>query len=211
MIIVLGLIAAGVFVGWVVGHYATPGKTKTVTVAAGGAAPATTITAAPAFSTSDLAADPTDNWITNGGSLSNQRYSTLNEITTSNIAGLKGVWRTHLKSGLAAKYSAESQPLEYDGVIYVPTGEDDVFAISADTGKILWKHAGNLDQTISTVCCGWESRGVALGDGKVYIGRLDGKLQAYTRKRARPSGRRRCCPGSRGTRSRPHRSTSTAW
>jgi alcohol dehydrogenase (cytochrome c) len=185
MLIVIGLVAAGVFVGWVVGHYATPGKTKTVTVAIGGgttATPAVAITAAPAFSTSDLAADPSDNWLTNGGSLFNQRYSPLDEITTSNISGLKGVWRTHLKSGLAAKYSAESQPLEYDGVIYLPTGQDDVFAISADTGKILWKHAGKLNETISTVCCGWESRGVALGDGKVYIGRLDGSLEAYDQK-----------------------------
>jgi alcohol dehydrogenase (cytochrome c) len=185
MILVLGLVAAGVLVGWVVGHYTTLGsKTVTVTVAGGttGASTAAAITAAPAFSTSELAADPTDNWITNGGSLLNQRYSPLSEITTSNISGLKGVWMTHLKSGLAAKYSAESQPLVYDGVIYVPTGEDDVFAISADTGKILWKHAGKLSQTISTVCCGWESRGVGLGDGKVYIGRLDGKLEAYDQK-----------------------------
>jgi alcohol dehydrogenase (cytochrome c) len=183
MILVAGLVAAGVLVGWVVGHYTTLGsKTVTITVAGGSTTPATAITAAPAFSLTDLAADPTDNWITNGGSLLNQRYSPLAEITTSNISGLKGLWMTHLKSGLAAKYSAESQPLAYDGVIYVPTGEDDVFAVSADTGKILWKHAGNLSQTISTVCCGWESRGVALGDGKVYIGRLDGKLEAYDQK-----------------------------
>jgi alcohol dehydrogenase (cytochrome c) len=185
MILVLGLVAAGVAAGWVVGHSETT-TSKTVTVAAGSvpttAAPAVAITTAPAFSTSELAADPTDNWITNGGSLLNQRYSPLTEITTSNVSGLKGVWMTHLKSGLAAKYSAESQPLEYDGVIYVPTGEDDVFAISADTGKIIWKHPGNLSQTISTVCCGWESRGVALGDGRVYIGRLDGKLEAYDQK-----------------------------
>ena len=81
MILVLGLIGAGVFVGWVIGHYADR-QTKTVTVAAGSASPAapTKINAAPAFSIDDLAADPTDNWITNGGSLSNQRYSPLTEI-----------------------------------------------------------------------------------------------------------------------------------
>jgi alcohol dehydrogenase (cytochrome c) len=183
MVLVLALIFAGAFVGWVVGHYTTLGSsTKTVTAAAGGGAatgPTAAITPAPAFSTSELAADPTNDWITNGGSLLNQRYSPLSEITTANISGLKGVWMTHLKSGLAAKYSAESQPLEYNGVIYIPTGQDDVFAVDATTGKILWKHPGNLNQTISTVCCGWESRGVALGDGKVYIGRLDGKLEAY--------------------------------
>lgn len=137
------------------------------------------ISRAPAFSIDELAAAPADNWITNGGSLSNARYSPLTEINSSNVAKLKGVWRTHLRgSALAAKYSAESQPLEYDGVIYLPTGEDDVFAVSADTGKILWEYQAHLDQAISVICCGWVSRGVALGDGKVYIGQLNGKLVA---------------------------------
>ena len=133
------------------------------------------IKTAPAFSTDDLWQTASDDWITNGGSTSNQRYSSLDEINDSNVQNLKGVWLTHLrKSGLAAKYSAESQPLEYQGVIYVPTGQDDVFAVSADTGEILWEYKAHLDQTISVVCCGWESRGVALGEGKVYIGQLDG-------------------------------------
>ena len=109
----------------------------------------------------------------------NQRYSPLADVTTKNVAQLKGVWLTHLRtSGVAAKYSAESQPLEYKGVIYVPTGADDVFAVSVATGKILWQYQAHLDKRISTACCGWESRGVALGDGKVYIGQLDGRLVA---------------------------------
>ena len=141
------------------------------------------IASAPAFSTDELDALPTDNWITNGGSLANQRYSPLNEINSSNVSRLNGVWHTHLRgSALAAKYSAESQPLVYNGTIYVPTGEDDVFAVNAETGAIRWQYQANLDQKISTVCCGWESRGVALGDGKVYIGQLDGNLVALDQK-----------------------------
>ena len=185
MTLIAGLIAAGVFVGWIIGHYATPGHTKTVTVAAGQTAvqESSGITPAPAFSMADLAADPKENWLTNGGSLSNQRYSPLDRIDTGNVSELKGVWMTHLDgSATAAKYSAESQPLVYDGVIYVTTGEDDVFAVSADTGKVIWKYTGDLDQTISVVCCGWESRGVAIGEGMVFLGRLDGKLVALDQK-----------------------------
>jgi quinohemoprotein ethanol dehydrogenase len=149
----------------------------------GGGSSSATIQSAPAFSTQDLAALPTDNWITNGGSLANQRYSPLTEIDASNVSRLNGVWHTHLRgSALAAKYSAESQPLVYQGTIYVPTGQDDVFAVNAETGKIRWQYKANLDQKISTVCCGWESRGVALGDGKVYIGQLDGNLVALDQK-----------------------------
>ena len=59
-------------------------------------------------------------WTTNGGATSNQRYSTLDEIDTSNVSQLKGVWRTHLNGvAMAAKYSGESQPVVQDGVIYV--------------------------------------------------------------------------------------------
>ncbi len=141
------------------------------------------ISPAPAFSADELNALPGENWITNGGSLANQRYSPLDEIDTSNVAQLKGVWRTHLQgSATASKYSAEAQPIVYDGVVYVPTGEDDVFAVSVDTGKILWTYKGSLDETISTVCCGWLSRGVAIGEGKLYLGKLDGSLVALDQK-----------------------------
>jgi quinohemoprotein ethanol dehydrogenase len=141
------------------------------------------IEAAPAFSADDLTAEPTDRWITNGGTLSNQRYSPLDEIDTDNVAQLKGVWMTSLKgSGTAAKYSAEAQPIVYQGTMYVPTGADDVFAVDVGTGEIVWEYRAHLEQTISTVCCGWLSRGVAIGDGKVYLGQLDGKLVALDQK-----------------------------
>ena len=111
--------------------------------------------------------------------MSNQRYSTLDDIDTSNVAQLKGVWRTDLNgSGVAAKYSGESQPIVQDGVIYITTGNDDVFGVSVDSGKIQWEHKSNISQEISTICCGWLNRGVAIGDGRLYMGQLDGKVVA---------------------------------
>jgi quinohemoprotein ethanol dehydrogenase len=182
MTLVAGLIFAGAFVGWVVGHYATSSvATKTVTVSASAGSPesGSDIRAAPSFSADDLSALPTEDWPTVGGSLRNERYSPLTQIDTSNVDQLKGVWRTHLDgSGVAAKYSAESQPVVYKGVIYITTGEDDVFAVSVATGKVLWKRTSGISQKISTVCCGWLNRGVAIGDGRVYLGQLDGKVVA---------------------------------
>ena len=133
---------------------------------------------APAFTAQQLSQSPVDNWITNGGTLRNDRYSPLRLINASNVAQLKGVWMTQLPGATAAKYSAEAQPLEYNGVIYISTGADDVFAVSVDTGKVLWRYRAHLDPAISTVCCGWLNRGVAIGDGKIFIGQLDGKLVA---------------------------------
>ena len=120
-----------------------------------------------------------DGWITNGGNVYNQRYSPLARINKDNVATLKPAWRTHLNgSGTDSKYSGQAQPLVYDGVIYIPTGANDVFALDADTGEILWTYEANLDPNITVICCGWMSRGVALGDGKVFSGQLDGKLVA---------------------------------
>ena len=93
------------------------------------------------FAADRLVAPPTDAWPTNGGNLYNQRYSSLNQIDTTNVAELKGVWRARLRgSGVAPKYSGEGQPVVHDGVAYISTGANDVFALSIDTGEILWQY-----------------------------------------------------------------------
>jgi quinohemoprotein ethanol dehydrogenase len=141
---------------------------------------AVTITPAPAFTSTDLSTNPGVNWITNGGAINNQRYSTLSQITSANAAGLKQVWHIHLGSGSAAKYSAEATPLVYNGVMYMVTGNDDASALDATTGQTLWTYQSHIDQTISTACCGWDNRGLALGGGLVYNAQLDGNLVALS-------------------------------
>lgn len=133
---------------------------------------------APALTAEDLTAQPTSAWLTNGGTVYNQRFSPLDEINTGNVSGLKGTWLTTLDSLADAKYSDEAQPIAYDGKLYVPTGNDDVFRVDVATGKVDWKYSSEIDENITTVCCGWLSRGVAIGEGKVFIGQLDGKLVA---------------------------------
>ncbi len=133
----------------------------------------------PAYSAQQLVAQPTRDWPGAGGNIYNQRFSPLDQINRDNVQGLKGVWRTHLDgSGLEPKYSGEASPVVHDGVLYISTGANDVFALAVESGSILWKYQANLSQTISTVCCGWANRGVVLGDGRVYMGQLDGKLVA---------------------------------
>jgi alcohol dehydrogenase (cytochrome c) len=142
---------------------------------------------APAFSGDDLTALPTDGWITNGGNVYNQRYSPLDQINRANVGELKAVWRARLDgSGAGPRHSGEAQPIVYDGVVYIVTGDNDVFAISVDTGETLWKYEANLDPEISTACCGWTSRGLGLGDGKIFVGQLDGKLVALDQKTGEP-------------------------
>lgn len=134
---------------------------------------------APAFSAAQLGRLPTEGWITNGGDLFNRRFSPLTQINHDNVSNLQPVWRTHLNgSGIGPQYSGEAQPIIFEGVIYVVTGANDVFALRVDSGAILWTYEAELDPAINTICCGWTSRGVGLGDGKVFVGQLDGKLVA---------------------------------
>ncbi|MET0291364.1 MAG: PQQ-binding-like beta-propeller repeat protein [Steroidobacteraceae bacterium] len=131
------------------------------------------------FSSQALSALPRDGWRTNGGNLYNQRYSPLQAINRDNVAQLKGVWRTHLDgSGLGPQFSGAAQPIVHEGRIYLATGANDVFALDAVTGAILWTYSAKLDPKMSTVCCGWTNRGVGLGGGKLFFGTLDGRLIA---------------------------------
>jgi quinohemoprotein ethanol dehydrogenase len=129
-----------------------------------------------------LTAHPTTSWPTNGGNLYNHRYSPLTAINRANVTQLKGVWRTRLRgSGSQPQYSGFAQPLVYDGVAYLSTGANDVFALSIDSGEILWQYEAKLDPNITSVCCGWNNKGVAISEDKVFIGHLDGRLTALDR------------------------------
>jgi len=133
----------------------------------------------PVFAMSELLAAPRTGWITNGGNLFNQRYSPLEQINAENVGQLKAHWKTHLNgSGVGPRYSGQAQALVYEGVLYTITGANDVFALDVETGEILWEYSAGLDPANVNVCCGWTNRGVAMGDGKIFFGRLDARLIA---------------------------------
>src|ERR1700759_4789018 len=135
------------------------------------------IAAAPAFTTEETYEHAGDNWVTNGGGTTNDRFSTLDEINTENVKELKGDWMTKIgKDATAAKFSVEGQAIEYEGTIYASDGADDVFALDASTGEQLWTYEPHLpaDPLGEVVCCGWDNRGVAIGDGMVFVSQLNG-------------------------------------
>jgi alcohol dehydrogenase (cytochrome c) len=139
------------------------------------------IKTAPAFKPAELTALPSDNWITNGGNIYNQRYSPLTQINRDNVKQLKALWRTGMGSGAGPGTAGQAQILEYEGVIYVPNGVNDVFAIDVESGRILWTYHGNPDPKGGSPI-GKGSRGVALGEGKVFVGHTDAQLAALDQK-----------------------------
>ena len=145
-----------------------------------------TIPLAPAFAPTDLVPPARADWATNGGDYGQTRYSALNEVTKSNVRRLKAKWHIHLNgSATGSKYKGEGTPLVYKGIMYTITGAGDVFALDATNGMILWQYSAQLPQAISSVCCGWAHRGLALGDGKVYVARLDATLVALAQQTGR--------------------------
>ncbi len=140
-----------------------------------------TITPAPAFAPLDLASPAGADWATNGGDYGQTRYSSLKEVTKKNVRRLRPAWHVRFGgSGVGSKYKGEGTPLVYKGVMYTVTGANDVFAIDATDGTILWRYDAHLPPTITTVCCGWANRGLALGDGRVYLARMDATLVALS-------------------------------
>src|SRR5215213_11790571 len=139
------------------------------------------ITSAPAWTPAEQAQLPERDWIQTGGDLGQKHYSALTQINKGNVGSLKVAWKANLDgSGTASKYRNEATPLVYDGVLYITTGNNDIFAYDAKTGERLWKHLSNIPQNINTICCGWDARGLAIGDGLVYSAQLDGKLVALS-------------------------------
>jgi alcohol dehydrogenase (cytochrome c) len=136
------------------------------------------IAPAPAFTPEELLAPPREGWVTNGGTLFNQRYSPLEQINRDTVGELKAVWRASLGSGAGPGFSAEAQPLAHDGVVYIVTGENDVFAVEVESGEFLWSYDAAIDLNKTNLCCGWLSRGLGMGDGKIFSGQIDAQLVA---------------------------------
>ena len=136
---------------------------------------------APAFSASQLVAASGDDWVGWNGNVYNQRYSTLNDINASNVRNLKVAWARNLTiPGLKAKAGplgvfAEQQPVVYQGTMYMPDACGNVWAMDATSGERIWVHRAKFPKGLTPLL---PSRGVAMGDGKVYIGLGDASITA---------------------------------
>ena len=75
----------------------------------------------------------------------------------------------------------ETTPIVVNGVMYVTTSFDHVYALNAKTGEEYW-HYKHAMGPVTTYCCGPNNRGVAVYDDKVYLATLDSKLVALDAK-----------------------------
>jgi len=135
-----------------------------------------------AFGIEPLFAQELD-WPYYGADLYNSRYADIDQINPSNVSELKPAWTFHTGVNDPAM-AMEMTPLVIDGVMYITTGDDDVFALNPTTGTQIWHYHPADMPALSTlpVCCNRDNRGVAVGGGLVFDGRLDSKLVALNQK-----------------------------
>ncbi len=118
-------------------------------------------------------------WLSHGRTYAEQRFSPLKQITEQNADQLGLAWHLDLDN----HRGLEATPLFSDGVLYASLSWSRAIAIDVKTGKQLWAFDPQIDRgKARDACCDAVNRGVALWNGKVYIGTLDGRLIALDAK-----------------------------
>ena len=136
------------------------------------------------------AAKDANDWLSNGRDYTEQRYSPLTQIDASNVSRLGLAWYYDTGSD---RGTVETTPIVSNGVMYATLPWSIVVALDARTGAEKWRwdpqishmnfplgSVGNPNKvrTGPSVCCGPANRGVAIYDGKIYVGTLDSRLVA---------------------------------
>ncbi len=154
-------------------------RTLTMTVAVATLLSAASALAQPVDTARIAAGDPND-WLTYHQSYNGWSYSPLDQINANNVKDLQVAWISvpgHATRGL------QTMPLVADGVLYYTGSYSRVFALDGATGKQLWSYTPELDETlIARQTHSPYNRGAAIGEGRLYVGTVDGRLIALDMK-----------------------------
>lgn len=130
---------------------------------------------------SDLQNDQsmTNQIVTNGMGRHQQRYSPLDTLNRDNVSKLVPAWAFSL--GGEKQRGQETQPLIYDGIMYITGSYSRLYAIDVKTGEEIWQYDARLPEGILP-CCDVVNRGAAIYGDNVIFGTLDARLVALNRK-----------------------------
>ena len=113
------------------------------------------------------------NWLMHSGQYHSQRFSRLDQINRANVGRLRLSWVRQLPT----LGQVQTSPLVVDGVMYLTTPENEVYALDAATGNVFWTYQHDLSDTL-TLCCSKQSRGVAMLGDRLYLTTMDAHLIA---------------------------------
>ena len=125
----------------------------------------------------DAADKDASNFLHSNMNYAQTRYYPASQINTKNVGQLKPafVFQTEVVE------SMETAPIVVDGVMYITTSYNHVYALDAATGQEHW-HFKHKMGPVTTFCCGPNNRGVAVMGDKLFMGTLDAKLIALDAK-----------------------------
>jgi PQQ-dependent dehydrogenase (methanol/ethanol family) len=123
------------------------------------------------------AAKDSKNFLHSNGSYAQTRFYPAKQINSGNVAKLRPAFTFQTE----VLESMETAPIVVDGVMYITTSYNHVYAIDAATGKELWHYKHKMGP-VTTYCCGPNNRGVAIAGDRVFMGTLDSKLVALDAK-----------------------------
>jgi alcohol dehydrogenase (cytochrome c) len=127
----------------------------------------------------DADKNPAD-WLTYHGTYKSWHYSGLDQINTSTVKNLKVAW-SHATP--KSTRGLQTFPLVVDGVLYYSGAYNQIFALDGASGDLIWAYKQKLDDDlVSKQTHSPYNRGIAIGDGNIYMGTLDGKLVAVDMK-----------------------------
>lgn len=114
-----------------------------------------------------------NNFLHTNGNYDQTRYYPARQINVDNVKNLRPAWifQTEIVE------SQETTPIVVNGIMYITTAFNHVYALNAKTGEQIWHYKHKMGP-ITTYCCGPNNRGVAAYGDKVYMGTLDAKLVA---------------------------------
>ena len=115
-------------------------------------------------------------WLLYGGNYANWRYSALADVNRENIGKLVPVWI--FQAGVQGQVAVS--PVVADGVMYFTAAYNNLYALDAVSGKLLWHYEHQMPSDLR-LCCGPANRGVAIAGDKLYMATLDARLIAFER------------------------------
>ncbi|MEP7365999.1 MAG: PQQ-dependent dehydrogenase, methanol/ethanol family [Acidobacteriota bacterium] len=120
------------------------------------------------------------NWLTYSATYDSWRFSPLTQITTANVGRLHVKWIFQART----QEKFESTPLVVDGIMYLTRPENDIYALDAVTGRVLWTYSyRNPERTFN--CCGKVNRGLSILGDKLFMNTLDMHVVAVDAKSGR--------------------------
>jgi PQQ-dependent dehydrogenase (methanol/ethanol family) len=125
----------------------------------------------------DNAGKDSKNWLHPNGSYEQTRFYPANQINTGNVSKLRPAFVVQT----AVLESMETAPLVVNGVMFITTSYNHVYAVNATTGEQYWHYKHKIGP-VSTYCCGPNNKGVAISEGKLFMGTLDAKIVALDAK-----------------------------